>query len=229
MPAANTDKMKKKKSRFQTTLNGGITAGDTSLTLNDGSGLPTDTAVVFVINRVDANGTPTPSLMEAVTGIVSGNTVSDLLRGKDGTSAKSHANGSVVEIVWDGETWNDFVDLWLTEHNQAGIHTGPTTETYSPDAAATATLDAGVANRHQIQMPAGNITIAIENEKVGQEIWLEITQDATGGRTVTWFSTIRWVDGATPVLSTGANKRDTFIIVVTGSGTYDGYVVGQNI
>ena len=123
MAAANTDKLRKKKSLFQTTLNGGIAAGDTSLTLQSASGLPTDTGVTIVINRVDANGVATPSAMEVVTGVVSGSTVGSLLRAKDSTTAKSHATASVVEMVWDAATWNDFVDAFLTGHGQDGAHT----------------------------------------------------------------------------------------------------------
>lgn len=122
MAAANTDKLRKKKSLFQTTLNGAISDSDTTLTLNSASGLPTDTAVTIVINRVDANGTATPSAMEVLTGVVSGSTITNLLRAKDSTTAKSHANASVVEMVWDADTWNDFVDAYLSEHGQDGLH-----------------------------------------------------------------------------------------------------------
>lgn len=122
MAASATDKVRKKKSLFQTTLNGGIGSGDASLTLQSASGLPTDTGVTIVINRVDANGVSTPSAMEVVTGVVSGSTVGSLVRAEDGTTAKSHANASVVEMVWDAETWNDFCDAYLSEHNQDGTH-----------------------------------------------------------------------------------------------------------
>lgn len=122
MAAANTDKLRKKKSLFQTTLNGGISDSDTSLVLNSASGVPTDTGITIVINRVDANGNATPSAMEVVTGVLSGSTVSDLLRAQDATTAKSHANASVVEIVWDAQTWNDFVAAYLEEHGQDGKH-----------------------------------------------------------------------------------------------------------
>lgn len=122
MAAANTDKLRKKKSLFQTTLNGSISAVDTSLTLNSAAGLPTDTGVTIVINRVDANGNATPSAMEVITGVVSGSTVASLLRGKDSTTAKSHGNASVVEMVWDAATWNDFVDAYLGQHSQDGLH-----------------------------------------------------------------------------------------------------------
>lgn len=78
-------------------------------------------------------------------------------------------------------------------------------------------------------MPAGNITIALSNVTAGQVIKIDITQDGTGSRTVTWFSTIRWSGGTEPVLTTTASKRDSIGIECTGSNTYDGYVIGQNI
>lgn len=100
---------------------------------------------------------------------------------------------------------------------------------YTPDAAGTATLDLTTGGIHKITMPAGNITIAISNEAVGQCFMIEITQDATGSRTVTWFDTIRWSGGSAPTLTTTASKRDTFGFRVTAADQYDGFVVGQNI
>jgi hypothetical protein len=78
-------------------------------------------------------------------------------------------------------------------------------------------------------MPAGNITISVSNESVGQCFMVEITQDAMGSRTVTWFDTIRWADGTEPTLTTIASKRDVFGFRVTGVLTFDGFIVGQNI
>ena len=107
--------------------------------------------------------------------------------------------------------------------------TNPTAQTYSPAAAATATLDLGLANQHFITMPAGNITIALSNDTNNQPFIVSITQDSVGSRTVTWFTTIRWAGGTPPTLTTTANKRDYFGFIRTGSGTYDGFVVGQNL
>jgi len=101
--------------------------------------------------------------------------------------------------------------------------------TYTPVGAATATLDVSNSNIHSITMPAGNITIAVSNETVGQVFLVEITQDGGGSRTVTWFSTIRWAGGAAPTLTTTGSKRDTFGFRVTGTDTYDGYIIGQEI
>jgi hypothetical protein len=105
-----------------------------------------------------------------------------------------------------------------------------TVQTYTPSAGGTATLDCSKGNTHRITMPAGNITIALSNTTAGQPIWVDIIQDATGSRTVTWFTTIKWAGGTAPTLTTTASKIDSFGFLVTTAGSaYQGYVIGQNI
>lgn len=122
MAAANTDKFRKKKNLFSTTLSGSITDSDTSLSCASLSGVPTDTAVTITIDRVDANGISTPSLREDITGVVSGNNLTNLVRGEGATTAQAHANNAAVELAWETETWNDAVDAILVAHNQDGTH-----------------------------------------------------------------------------------------------------------
>lgn len=100
---------------------------------------------------------------------------------------------------------------------------------YTPTAAGTATVNLSKSNVNHIQMPAGNITIALSGTRPGQCFILRILQDSVGSRTVTWFTTIRWAGGTAPTLTTTANKADTFGFEITGTGTYDGFVVGQNL
>lgn len=107
--------------------------------------------------------------------------------------------------------------------------TNPTAQTYAPSASGTTTLDLSLANQHFITMPAGNITIALSNDTNNQTFIVSITQDSVGSRTVTWFTTIRWAGGSPPTLTTTANARDYLGFVRTGSGTYDGFVVGLAI
>lgn len=102
-------------------------------------------------------------------------------------------------------------------------------QSYTPSASATATLDLSKGNVHFITMPAGNITIALSNATIGQIFLVNVTQDGTGSRTVTWFSAIRWTGGTPPTLTTTASKRDAFGFICVSGGNYDGYVVGQNI
>lgn len=117
--------------------------------------------------------------------------------------------------------------------NANGAYSTPaviaSSQAYTPTAGGTATLDLSLGNDHRITMPAGNITIALTGVVTSQKFMISITQDSIGSRTVTWFSTIRWDNGTTPTLTTTANKRDVFVFVQTGSGTYDGFMVGRNI
>lgn len=305
MAALNTDLLKKLSRRWVGQIgSGGVAdASTTTIPLASTTNLATDTAVVATIDRVDANGTATPSLEETVIGVVSGSNLTTCTRGVEGT-AQAHSAGAVVEILVTAKGWNDLVDHLLTQHDQLGRHTnitacnvtasGTTTashvtasditartttasnvtasqvtacnvsinnsvaavqnvtasaigspsatlpldvltgiyqpfQSYTPSAAATATLDLALGNHHRITMPAGNITIALSHDTVGQKFIVDITQDSVGSRTVTWFTTIKWAGGSAPTLTTTANKRDVLGFIVTGSGTYDGFVIGQNL
>lgn len=109
------------------------------------------------------------------------------------------------------------------------LATYDTIQTYTPSGAGTATLDLSKGNIHHITIPAGNITIAISNGTAGQCFIIRILQDSGGSRTVTWFTTIKWAGGSAPTLTVTGSKADTVGFEVTGSNTYDGFIVGQNI
>ena len=100
---------------------------------------------------------------------------------------------------------------------------------HTPGVSGTAAIDLDDGNIHDILMPAGNITISVTGELSNSIFTVRILQDGTGSRTVTWFSTIKWAGGSAPTLTTTGGKADTFIFRATGSGTFDGFIVGQNI
>lgn len=93
---------------------------------------------------------------------------------------------------------------------------------------ATVTFDLSSGRKQNVVL-GGNRTLALSNAVTGMVFLLSLTQDGTGSRTVTWFSTIRWSGGTVPTLTTTLNKRDTFGFICTGSNTYDGFVIGQNL
>ena len=73
--------------------------------------------------------------------------------------------------------------------------------------AATTTLDGALGNFATWTM-GGNRTLAVSNLVAGATYMVEIKQDATGSRTITWPASFRW-PGATPgVLSTAPNSVD---------------------
>jgi hypothetical protein len=123
MAASATDKFKKVANNFSSTTTSGIVGGsDTSVTLSSVTNLATDTAIDMVIDRVDATGNKTPAKREYVKGIVSGSQITNLVRGIGNSTAQAHIAGSVIEQVWDQNTWNDAVDGILVNHDQSGNH-----------------------------------------------------------------------------------------------------------
>jgi hypothetical protein len=121
MAAANTDKLKKVARKWVGQVGaGGVTdAAVTTVPLASATNLPTDTAVVATIDRVDANGVKTPTLEESVIGVVSGSNLTNCVRGSEGT-AQAHAAGAVVEILLTAKGWNDIIDAFLVAFNQDG-------------------------------------------------------------------------------------------------------------
>jgi hypothetical protein len=92
---------------------------------------------------------------------------------------------------------------------------------------ATVTFDLSTS-LHTVTL-GGNRTLAVSNETVGQTFIIRLVQDATGSRTVTWFTTIKWAGGSAPTLTTTASKTDVFGFICTSAGNYDGFVIGQNL
>ena len=238
------------------------------------SGLPTDTAVMITVNRVDTNGKKTGNY-EGIVGVVSGSNLIDCIRGVEGT-AQAWTGGTVVEVLHTASNINELIDGILAEHNQDGTHkdtlvtslkatgavvnTGTSdvtivtpkaiadsklsfidgTETltnktiiqkvtaYTPAGAGTTTINLSLGNIFTVTMPADTQTLAISNGTVGQCFIVSINNVTSQG-TLTWFTTIRWATGSQPTLTGTNGKRDTFGFIITGSNTYDGFIVGQNI
>jgi hypothetical protein len=256
MAAANTDKFRKLSRRWVGQIGAGGVNDDTTTTvpLSSTTNLPTDTAVTVVIDRVDANGTATPSLEETITGVVSGSNLINCLRGQEGT-AQAHNAGAVVEVLMTAKNWNDFVDGFLVNHQTDGTHgalsatsinasgigsptassslnvttgTYQAAQTYSPSVSGTTTLNLALGNWHIVTMPATTQTLALSNATTGQKFIVSINNVTSQGA-LTWFTTIKWAGGSAPTLTGTNGKRDTFGFIVTGTGTYDGFVVGQNL
>lgn len=126
-------------------------------------------------------------------------------------------SGSVCAVVYDGTNFQLISSLATTI---------PKVWTDDSDG-ATITFDIATSDKHRVTL-GGNRTLALSNVKVGDAFVIRLLQDGTGGRTVTWFSTIKWANGVAPTLS-GIDKADVFGFICTGTNTYDGFVIGQNL
>lgn len=159
---AQTDNFRKYKSLFSTTLSSSISTGTgETITLNSVTGLPTDTEITITIDRVDSNGTATPSAMERITGTISGSNLTSYTRGVDGSTEQAHSSGAVVEMIWNADDLNDMVDGILTEHNQDGSHSDITASTI-----AASTVTASAITLGAVVVPSISSTNTFTNKRI---------------------------------------------------------------
>lgn len=157
-------------------------------------------------------------------------------RASDFDSTGDAANGAVVEVlagtvnantIWNlsntsaptlGTTALTFVagvtGLWqsgsLKVGSGASTFDGPVTIT--PDSltdGATITIDASTGNHFRVTLGGNRTMAAPTNPTDAQLITLEVIQDGTGSRTLTWNSVFAFgTDVPSPTLTTTASKRD---------------------
>ena len=222
------------KNFVQLNLDGSINASQDTITLNDASDLNFPGAIV--VDRLDANGTSTPASREVITYTgITGNQLTGCTRGVDGTIAQSHSDQARVDTVLTVGMYNDLI---TSVSNVIATNGDVTAEILDPKVTkqnivtssdgATITFDLDTSNVFKVVL-GGNRTLAVSNPDVGQTFIIRLTQDGTGGRTVTWFSTIKWAGGVEPILTTTGDKTDTFGFICTGTDEYDGYIVGQGL
>ena len=63
----------------------------------------------------------------------------------------------------------------------------------------------------------GNTTISFSNAGVGDVLVLQVTQDSTGSRTITWPASVEWAGGSAEGPSSGGGEVDiyTFLVLST--------------
>jgi hypothetical protein len=186
-----------------------------------GSGT-TDTAIELNVmsSYQSATGSGTALLFEGEEGLLFG--ITDNLSSGTIFSVADITGLPSIEVNADG-------DVKLAEYgNSVIVYRGLKTPIDTATDGATVTFDMDVSNTHTVTL-AGSRTLAVSNVDVGQRFILRLVQDGTGGRSVTWFSTISWPGGLVPTLSTTGGDIDVFGFICTGAGTYDGFVIGYGL
>lgn len=72
----------------------------------------------------------------------------------------------------------------------------------------------------------GNATFSIANVSESRVFLLRVIQDATGGHSITWWNGITWMSPEVS-LNTSPNKVSVYGFISTGTGTYDGWLMGK--
>lgn len=160
------------KNFVSTTLNGAINDSVTTITLTSTSNL--QSPGVIVIDREDSSGTATPSAREVVsyTGI-SGSDLTGCTRGAEGSTARSHSDGALVETNFTIGTWNDLRDALATVVNADGqiVYTGTASISRGEFSAVNITSTASIAGVKPVTAYArnsgtssyGNVDIVVAN------------------------------------------------------------------
>ena len=205
MAASATDLLSKLSRKWVGQIgSGGVANGtDTTIPLSSATNLATDTGVIVVIDRVDANGTKTPTLEETVIGVVSGSNLVSCTRGIEGT-AQAHSAGAVVEVLVTAKNWNNMVDWGLTQHNQLGGHTDIT--------ASNITASATTSSLHYKVIASGDFLDANSNEL------FKFTQTASA---VNEFTVANAATGNNPTLSvTGGDSNVGLNVKMKGTSYF---------
>ncbi|RQH15986.1 pyocin knob domain-containing protein [Bradyrhizobium sp. RP6] len=140
----------------------------------------------------------------------------------------AHDLGIVYERWYNGTTWTAWVKVFTAANvaTAAAIRSKTGSDLITTDKAwdAAGFVDLGVSGSGNLNIDCnngvrfrvvltGNVTVNFLNPKDGQNVDVTFVQDATGGRTVSWNSNVRFPNGIAPTVATGANG---WALVFTG-------------
>lgn len=77
------------------------------------------------------------------------------------------------------------------------------------------TIDFDTGNVHRYKL-TGNCTFAFSNGRTGASYAVELMQDVTGSRTVTWPASVAWGSVGAPTLTTTPSRKDIIIFFYNG-------------
>lgn len=87
------------------------------------------------------------------------------------------------------------------------------------DSGASATIDWTVGNKQKITLTAG-CTLTFTAPGGACHLMLKLIQDATGGRSVTWPASVKWIAGSAPTITPDASAVDLVAFYCDGTNYY---------
>lgn len=100
--------------------------------------------------------------------------------------------------------------------------------TVSASGSALTLPDVDTATMHDVTLTA-NCTLTFPDAGEGKSFSLRLVQDATGSRTATWPSSVKWAGGTAPVLSIAASAVDAFAFVCFDGARWEGFFAGKGM
>jgi hypothetical protein len=124
-------------------------------------------------------------------------------RGADGTTPVTHSSGFTIQQVVSHASLVNLAQLASQALFTSSVVAGVVAVTFS----TSITIDASTGNHFATTLTNNTTINAPSNPTDGAKITFELTQDATGGRTVTWNSVFDFGTTGAPTLS-ALNKTD---------------------
>jgi hypothetical protein len=104
---------------------------------------------------------------------------------------------------------------------------GYTEETVTANTGTAYTIDLANGSVQYLTL-TGNVTYTFPTPVAGRSFILVQRQDATGGRTVTWPSTVDWPGAVAPTLTSTAQRVDKFVFTAIDGSNWLGSIAGLN-
>jgi hypothetical protein len=132
----------------------------------------------------------------------------------------------------DEDGWGTILNNWaLATHNNDGTHklgddlVTENVNTVASSGSSETLPSSSTATIHNVTL-TNNCTFTFPTAVAGHSFILVLTQDATGGRTVTWPSNILWPEGGEPELSAAGNSVDVLSFVCVDGTNWLGFPAG---
>ena len=147
--------------------------------------------------------------------------------GKSGDNSSNYALTGVTRLRGANQTLEANTTInclnneeFFNQYQTTGINTW-----YTEDYSATPAWDITNSPK-QLMTLTGNITsMTLTGTVPAQVFMIKLKQDSTGSRTITWFSGIDWLTDNE--INATANSTTTYVFVRTGTGSYDGFKIGE--
>lgn len=140
-------------------------------------------------------------------------------------------NSGATDVEWVAAATGDVTTSGTQTLTNKTIEAGTFTNGYTEEVATANTSTAytvDLANGSvQILTLTGNCTLTFPANTAGKSFLLILKQDATGSRTITWDSDVKWAASTAPTITATASKADIYSFVCDGTYWY-GAVAGQN-
>lgn len=88
--------------------------------------------------------------------------------------------------------------------------------------------DMTTATITSIRLDAANCVLTFPTAGSGKSFLLTLIQDASGNRTVTWPSGVKWQGGVVPTLTKTPQKQDVFSFMSIDGTSWLGFMAGAN-